>query len=574
MVNAFHGASNLDITATDTPDLSSVSNLSYMFAGASSLVGNASFAAWDTSHATNIRNIFFGAALFNQPVNSWNVSRVTSMRSVFNGARSFNQPLNNWNVSKVQDMAYMFRSATVFNQPLNTWDVSGVTEMQYMFESASAFNQPLHLWDTARVTTMTHMFNEASAFNRPINSWNTSNVTDMSYMFRNASLFNQPLHSWDTSKVTTMTYMFYGANTFNGTIGAWNTSRVTDMNNMFHNAISFNQPIGTWDTSRVTTMRSLFNTALSFDQPLNTWNVSNVTNMSYMFIRANAFDRPLNTWNVTAVTAMSGMLNESGLSIANYDGILNSWSTQAVKPRVSFGAIEKYYCTAQAARNILTGTPHRWTITDAGQACPPTSITLSNTNVPENTTTVGTISSTGINMPHTYTLVEGVGSEDNTAFILNAETGALTFVTAPDFENPSDLGASVGSNTYAIRVQAKNAVGLTTEKNFIITVSDVDDVPPIVTIIPTTKASTGPITDTVIEISDRFSIASVAVDNLSTAAADSLSCAPIPGSTTDSVDFPYINNAPSPTNHITIHCSIRITSTGKLAITAAGYVGL
>ncbi len=63
MVNAFHGASNLDITATDTPDLSSVSNLSYMFAGASSLVGNASFAAWDTSRNQHTQHIFWSRAI-------------------------------------------------------------------------------------------------------------------------------------------------------------------------------------------------------------------------------------------------------------------------------------------------------------------------------------------------------------------------------------------------------------------------------------------------------------------------------------------------------------------------------
>lgn len=70
MLNAFYGASNLDVTATDSPNLASVTNMSYMFTGAHSLVGNASFNNWNTASVTNMRNLFFGAANFNQSINN------------------------------------------------------------------------------------------------------------------------------------------------------------------------------------------------------------------------------------------------------------------------------------------------------------------------------------------------------------------------------------------------------------------------------------------------------------------------------------------------------------------------
>ena len=69
----------------------------------------------------------------------------------------------------------------------------------------------------------------------------------------------------------------------------------------------------------------------------------------------------------------------------------------------------------------------------------------------------------------------------------------------------------------------------------------------------------GPITDTTFTVSDRFSIASVEVDTSSVASADSIVCTP---------PFPYVNPAPSPENHITLNCTIRILSSGKLVLKA------
>ena len=77
-------------------------------------------------------------------ISNWDTSRVTNMREMFYGASSFNQPLNKWNVSNVIFMAFMFEGASSFNQPLNNWNVSNVTYMNNMFAGANSFNQPLH----------------------------------------------------------------------------------------------------------------------------------------------------------------------------------------------------------------------------------------------------------------------------------------------------------------------------------------------------------------------------------------------------------------------------------------------
>ena len=216
MARAFYGAEKMAYRASDKPDLSRVTDMSWMFLYATSFNGDIS--SWNVSGVTDMNSMFNGATSFNGDISSWNVSSVTGMNSMFSGATSFNGDISSWNVSSVTGMTSMFSGATSFNQPLSSWDVSSVTGMSRMFSGASAFNQPLSAWDVSSVTGMTSMFSGASAFNGNISGWDVSRVTDMSWMFLSATSFNQPLSSWGVSSVTGMTSMFDGASAFNGNV--------------------------------------------------------------------------------------------------------------------------------------------------------------------------------------------------------------------------------------------------------------------------------------------------------------------------------------------------------------------
>jgi len=180
MERAFYGCSNMDVTATDVPDLSSVTNMFVMFFGASSLVGNSSFDNWDVSSVTNMRYIFNGASSFNQPLN-WDVSSVTNMEYMLFGASSFNQDIGSWDVSSVTNMQNMFYGATSFNQDISSWNVSSVTNMGYMFFNATSFNQPLN-WDVSSVTNMSGVFNSSGM--------STANYTDTIVYWANFTTTN------------------------------------------------------------------------------------------------------------------------------------------------------------------------------------------------------------------------------------------------------------------------------------------------------------------------------------------------------------------------------------------------
>ena len=100
----------------------------------------------DLSSVKDISDMFYGCAAFNQDISSWNISSVTNMRGMFHGCSAFNQDISGWNVSNVGNMASMFRGCKSFNQPLGKWDVSNVRSMRSMFWACTSFNQSLEAW--------------------------------------------------------------------------------------------------------------------------------------------------------------------------------------------------------------------------------------------------------------------------------------------------------------------------------------------------------------------------------------------------------------------------------------------
>jgi surface protein len=196
MNSAFHNCEILNISATDIPNLTSVSDMSYMFDGCS---------------------------LLNSPQNidTWNTSNVTDMNHLFSVCKLFNQPISSWNTGNVIDMSYMFYFAWDFNQPIGNWNTGNVTNMSNLFSACKLFNQPIGNWNTINVVNMINMFGNADSFNQPIGNWNTSNVTNMSSMFAFATEFNQDIGNWTFGNHILMDGMFNEASSFNQSIGKW-----------------------------------------------------------------------------------------------------------------------------------------------------------------------------------------------------------------------------------------------------------------------------------------------------------------------------------------------------------------
>jgi surface protein len=388
MENAFHGCANLTLTASDAPDLATVSNMTQMF-----------------------RN----ATTFNQDIGDWNVGSVNNMGAMFSGATAFNQDIGGWDVSRVIFMNAMFSGATAFNQDIGGWDVSRVIFMNAMFSGATAFNQDIGGWNVGSVTRMDSMFQDASAFNQDIGGWDVGSVTSMGGMFFNASAFNQDIGGWDVGRVTNMGAMFRNANAFNQDIGGWNVGNVISMAAMFHNAWDFNQDIGGW-------------------------NVGNVISMGQMFDFAIAFNQDIGGWNVGSVTHMGNMFRDASLSTANYDALLIGWDAQALQNGVPFHGGNSTYCLGETARANMIGS-NGWAITDAGKQCDVVLVPgLTGTAI---TTTVGSEAvypirlTNNSNIKHTFSVTVTGGAWRrffglvNTVDVRRIDTESLTVTLEP-----------------------------------------------------------------------------------------------------------------------------------------------
>lgn len=125
-------------------------------------------------------------------LSSWDTSQVTDMSYMFAGASHFNENISMWDVGMVEDMGNMFIAAHAFNQDVGSWNTSSVTKMNRMFYEAGAFNQDIGGWDTSSVGSMHGMFADAAAFNQDLSGWSVDNVQDCSDFSTNAASWVEP----------------------------------------------------------------------------------------------------------------------------------------------------------------------------------------------------------------------------------------------------------------------------------------------------------------------------------------------------------------------------------------------
>ena len=93
-------------------------------------------------------------------------------------------------------------------------------------------------------------------------------------------------------------------------------------------------------------------------------------------------------------------------------------------------------------------------------------------SIAENSTAVVSITATDANVDQilTYTIT---GGADASQFAINATTGALSFLAAPDFESPADVG---GNNVYDLIVGVSDGNGGSDNQTIALTVTNVNGV--------------------------------------------------------------------------------------------------
>src|SRR5207247_1089936 len=99
-------------------------------------------------------------------------------------------------------------------------------------------------------------------------------------------------------------------------------------------------------------------------------------------------------------------------------------------------------------------------------------------SVAENTTAVTTVSAADADLPAQTLSYAISGGADAAKFTINAATGALSFVSAPDFENPTHAGPDA---LHVLTVQASDGAGGTDTQAMSVSVTAVNDNNPVIT---------------------------------------------------------------------------------------------
>jgi len=76
--------------------------------------------------------------------------------------------------------------------------------------------------------------------------------------------------------------------------------------------------------------------------------------------------------------------------------------------------------------------------------------------------------------PTNYSILSGAESPDHAKFVVDQNTGALSFVDAPNFENPA---SAAGSNVYTVQVKAADGAGGYDVQTITVTVSNIVEPP-------------------------------------------------------------------------------------------------
>ncbi|MBF0324565.1 MAG: DUF4347 domain-containing protein [Alphaproteobacteria bacterium] len=134
-----------------------------------------------------------------------------------------------------------------------------------------------------------------------------------------------------------------------------------------------------------------------------------------------------------------------------------------------------YVLTVRAA-DSNGNTDQTVTVTVANVNEAPTITSSASQSRAENGTAVATLTATDPDAGATQTWsIPGGGGADDAKFSISAG-GALSFQSAPNFEAPTDTGATAGNNTYVVRVQVSDGTNTATQ-DVTVTVSDVNESP-------------------------------------------------------------------------------------------------
>jgi surface protein len=328
---------------------------------------------WDFSNAGLMYYMFVDCNLGLLDIRSWDLKR--GQLSTVGGLFSYKTTIN--------DLKFYMR--TFCNGTKSTYSIfdpnsSSITAVNsdYMegYNPAGSWDAGYMYWptvmDSAGITdeldSLVERFNTNGVYEMPYYLWQygvSGNRTDVSL----------DLTRWDVGQVRDFRGLFEESRIISLDISTWDTSSAASMGEMFEECFYLQSlDLSNFDTSSVTSMRYMFkDCSVMTTLLIPNFDFSKVTDLRSFFQSSPNIDMSqidIASWDISSVTLASNfMLNGPTMTTAQYDALLIAWSQLPVQPNVTwhFGAAQ--YTSggaAEAARDVLTGAPNNWIITDGG----------------------------------------------------------------------------------------------------------------------------------------------------------------------------------------------------------------
>ncbi len=367
MSQAFRGCDKMVYNATDKPDLSIVTDLSYMFAGCSKF--NGSINDWSTDQITNMTGMFNNASSFNNPLDRWKLNPSVTLEDFLS-----NCGMDCGNYSRTL-IGWSLKTPTISNKTIGViglqYGTSAVSQRIFLvskgwvFSGDSASNSVcdkssfIFTWKTdgegeGSCMTCLNVYSNGLSDNFDID-WNNDGVFDE----KNVS--NTFIKDYGTpgtytiriiGKMEKPPFLFSGANGKLISVDQWGViswknlkesftnctqltinaidapvlDECTSMSLTFANCPNFNSDISHWDVSNIKSMDGLFSGCKKYNKPLQKWNTTKVENLFQTFLGAETFNQPLNNWNVSRVQSMKDVFRNA----KSFNQPLGSWNVLQV----------------------------------------------------------------------------------------------------------------------------------------------------------------------------------------------------------------------------------------------------
>lgn len=293
---------------------------------------------------------------------------VTSLQGAFGFVKSTPAVVGSWDVSNVTDFRNTWQGAKDFPD-ITAWDTTAGEDFSRMF-AVTTFNQDIGGWSTGSAENFSEMFTD-TPFSQYIGDWDVGNVTEFNGMFYLNTAYNQPFTNWEPMKTSPVSFTgaFWGATAFNQPLDFLSGAQLGWTRNMFRGATSFDQDVNMLDVSQVQYFNDMFRDASAFSKDVSGFDVSSGLDFRTMFYNASNLDPDISTWTFEHTNLTDFFLTNSGLSEANYDGVLsalaaaNDLTTRSGNETLDVGSL-RFSSAAQANRDLLTS--NNWIISDGG----------------------------------------------------------------------------------------------------------------------------------------------------------------------------------------------------------------